>query len=74
MYWEKPGPHNTENTVNLAIKRGQELGIRHMVVASCSGDTALKLVNRGFDLTCVTHHIGFAGPGQDEMPPETRQE
>jgi len=74
MYWEKPGPQNTVNTINLAIKRGKELGIRHVVVASCTGDTALKLANQGFDLTCVTHHVGFSGPGQDEMPAETRQE
>ncbi len=73
MYWEKPGPANTENTINLAIKRGQELGLKHIVVASCSGDTALKLVDRGFDLTCVTHHVGFSGPGQDEMSKEIRQ-
>ncbi|MGI6550667.1 MAG: pyruvate kinase alpha/beta domain-containing protein [Syntrophomonadales bacterium] len=74
MFWEKSGPENTENTINLAIKRGQELGLRHIVVASCSGDTARKLIDRGFDLTCVTHHVGFSGPGQDEMPAETRQE
>jgi len=74
MYWEKPGPENTGNTIDLAIKRGRELGLKHVVVASCTGDTALKVVNQGFDVTCVTHHVGFAGPGEDEMPMETRQE
>lgn len=74
MYWDKPGPQNTTDTINLAIKRGQELGLRHLVVASCTGDTARRLVDRGFDLTCVTHHVGFSGPGQDEMRAETRQE
>ncbi len=74
MYWEKPGPQNTENTIDLALKRGRELGLKPVVVASCSGDTALKVVNQGFDVTCVTHHVGFAGPGEDEMPMEARQE
>lgn len=73
MYWDKPGPQNTMNTIKLAVARGQELGIKHVVVASCSGDTALTLVDQGFDITCVTHHVGFSGPGQDEMPPEARQ-
>ncbi len=73
MYWDKPGPQNTMDTINLAVTRGHELGIKHMVVASCSGTTALELVNQGFEITCVTHHVGFAEPGQDEMSPENRQ-
>lgn len=72
MYWERQGPVNTANTVELAVKRAHELQIGHLVVASCSGDTAELCVNHGLEVVCVTHHVGFAGPGADEMPPEMR--
>ncbi|MGS0765191.1 pyruvate kinase alpha/beta domain-containing protein [Syntrophomonas curvata] len=73
MFWEKPGPQNTDATLQAAVKRAGELGLRHLVVASCSGSTALKLPDSGLDIVCVTHHVGFAGPGQDEMPEQNRQ-
>ncbi|MDN5364507.1 MAG: uncharacterized protein PWQ91_1569 [Eubacteriales bacterium] len=74
MYFTEKGPANTDRTISLALKRAEELDIRHIVVASSSGETARKLVGSGFNIVCVTHHVGFAGPGQDEMSPEVRQE
>jgi hypothetical protein len=74
MYWEKPGDSNTDKTLRAAVKRANELGIRHIVVASCSGKSALQLADQGLDVTCVTHQIGFASPGEDEMDAVTRQE
>lgn len=74
MYWERAGAENTDKTLELAVKRARELGIKHLVVASCTGSTALKLLNSGLQIICVTHHVGFAGPGEDEMPEDTRQE
>lgn len=74
MYWEKPGAQNTEATLELAVQRAQKLGIDYIVIASCSGDTALKLIGKGLQVVCVTHHIGFSGPGQDEMPEHIRQQ
>lgn len=73
MSWDQPGAQNTETTLELAMKRAQELRIKHLVVASCSGDTARRLIGQGFDVTCVTHHVGFAAPGEDEMSADTRQ-
>ncbi|NLV16646.1 MAG: hypothetical protein GXY50_05505 [Syntrophomonadaceae bacterium] len=73
MYWDKAGEENTDQTIEAAMKRARELKIRHIVVASCSGASALKMAGKGFDLTCVTHHVGFAGPGVDEMSEEMRQ-
>lgn len=68
------GPANTDEVVELALKRAHELGIKHVVVASNSGATARHFVGRGFQLVCVTHHVGFKGPGVDEMEPQVRQE
>ncbi|MFZ5590453.1 MAG: pyruvate kinase alpha/beta domain-containing protein [Bacillota bacterium] len=74
MYFDHKGPSNTGQTIELAVKRAQELGLSHLVVASCSGETALKCVGRGLNVVCVTHHVGFAGPGVDEMGAEMRHQ
>ncbi|GAW90840.1 pyruvate kinase alpha/beta domain-containing protein [Calderihabitans maritimus] len=74
MYWDKKGIQNTDATVELAVKRAKELGIKHVVVASNTGETAKKFLGHGLEIVCVTHHVGFSEPGIDEMPAETRQE
>ncbi len=74
MYWEKPGKHNTDATVSAAAKRAKELGIKHIVVASNSGETASKFIGKGsYNIVCVTHHVGYAGPGVDEMSAAMRK-
>jgi hypothetical protein len=76
MYWDQAGPGNTESTIQLAIDRAVLLGIRHLVVASCSGETIKKILEKNTDLNIigVTHHVGFAGPGVDEMSKNAREE
>jgi hypothetical protein len=73
MYWKDKGPANTAATAKAAIKRAQELGINHIVVASASGSTCEHFLDQGLNLVCVTHHIGFMSPGEDEMSPEVRK-
>jgi hypothetical protein len=74
--WEQAGTGNTEATIQAALERAGELGIRHLVVASCSGDNLRKVLVKNADLNIVgvTHHIGFNGPGEDEMDISTREE
>lgn len=81
--WEKKGPQNTINTLELAYNRGFELGINNIVVASNSGKTIQELSKiissnnsqiDNLNIVCVTHHVGFSKPGHDEMPLETRKE
>lgn len=76
MYWEQAGAVNTEATINLAVERAKELGIGSMVVATCSGETLLKVKNLALDLNVVgvSHHVGFDRPGIDELAAATRQE
>lgn len=74
MYWENKGPQNTESTLTQAVRRGRELGIRQYVVASNTGVTARKLLELGVSVVCVTHHTGYAKPGHQEMPAETREQ
>lgn len=75
MYWDLTGASNTAATAAAALKRARELGIKHIVVASCSGKSAeLFLEHAGeFEIVCVTHQVGFYRPGEDEMAAETRE-
>lgn len=73
MHWAEKGPRNTKDTVEAALKRATDLGIRYIVVASNSGATAELLSGTGPEVVCVTHHVGFTGPGEDEMEPKMRR-
>jgi uncharacterized protein len=70
-YFDKAGPQNTDDTIRLAVKRAKELGIRHVVVASVSGETGVKTARAfkgaGVKVIVVGHHVGFSQPGVREM-------
>jgi hypothetical protein len=74
-YFEAPGPANTADAIRFAIARAQELGIKKIVVASTSGDTAIKCFNAlrgtGLRLVVVTHVVGFSKPGEWEFDEKT---
>jgi len=76
VYWNQAGPANTEETIQLALERAAELGVRHVVVASCSGANIKKVLEKSteFNIVGVTHHVGFGGSGVDEMSGSTREE
>ncbi len=73
IYWPEKGKGNTEATVDAVINRAKELEIKHIVVASNSGATAKLFTGKGLEVVCVTHHVGFKEPGEDEMEPEMRK-
>ncbi|ACA60619.1 pyruvate kinase alpha/beta domain-containing protein [Candidatus Desulforudis audaxviator] len=72
MHWPTKGPANTDATIRAAVARARELSISRIIVASHRGQTAEKLLESGLEIVCVTHQVGFARPGEDEMPPEMR--
>ena len=45
-YFQKKGPSNTSNTLDIALECCREKDIKKIVVASSSGETALKLRER----------------------------
>lgn len=67
FYFGKPGPQNTEKTIELAKERAKELGIKYIVVASTYGGTAMKVINsfREMDMNIVVVTIceGFKKEG-----------
>jgi hypothetical protein len=75
-YWDKPGKENTESTIDAALKRAEELGIKDFVVASCVGYTTKLLCSKGKDINIVsvTHQAGFRDPGKCEMSKEIEEE
>lgn len=75
MYFEQPGKENTAAVCQLVLETAKKRGIRNIVVSSNTGYTMGYLIdNKGLNLVCVTHQIGFRKPGQDEMGSEKRSE
>jgi hypothetical protein len=74
VYFEKPGPQNTEETLKLAKERADELGIRNIIVASTTGYTGVKAskVFKGYNLIVVSHVTGFRKPDYQEFLPKNR--
>lgn len=74
-YFEQPGPGNTAETLRLARRRADELGIRQVLVATTSGATAALAAEtfKGCHVVAVTHATGFAGKDVQELTAEHRK-
>ena len=74
VYFEKPGSHNTDETLRLAKERADELGVRNVAVASSTGATGVKAseIFRDKTLIIVTHVTGFHEPNVQRLTPENR--
>ncbi len=71
-YFEKEGKENTDELIQLVKERLEEKDIKYVVIASVSGESALKLADAVSDVTIinVTHHAGFKTPNELEITPE----
>jgi hypothetical protein len=61
----------TRATLRTAMERARKLNIRHVVVASTTGRTALeltKMLPANIEAVCVTHHAWFREFGKNELP------
>lgn len=58
VYFDRPGVQNTETVISAVRERLREGDIKHVVVASISGETALKLARAlegmGIQVVCVS--------------------
>ena len=74
VYFDKPGPANTDRTLEIAESRARELGIRTMIVSTTEGDSGAKAVKRfkGLETVAVTHSTGFKEPNLQRLTPENR--
>jgi len=75
VYFDKPGKDNTEAVFEIAKQRAQELGIKTMIVASTTGETAVRAVDalKGYKVVIVSHVTGSREPNINPMPDEARR-
>lgn len=73
MYFPKPGPACTEQTIQIALVEAAKRGIRDIVVASTRGGTAMMLREFDGNVVSVTHAYGYAEKGQCELAQEMRE-
>jgi hypothetical protein len=64
VYFEKPGPSNTEQTLDLAIAEARARGLTRILLASTRGVTAQlaahKVAHTDISLIVVPHQFGFS--------------
>ena len=67
----------TEQTLRIATKRADELGIRHIVLPSSTGATVLRLVDivdmDRTSIVSVTLHAGYSKGDDVELPHATQE-
>jgi len=72
LYFEKPGSQNTDRVVQVVKERVREGDVKHVVVASISGKTALKfaqeLKDTGVSVVCVSGYAGWVTQRGVEYP------
>ena len=76
MYFEKPGPENTDAVIKAALETATERGLKHIVAAATVGKSVEKLVKAagpGLTIVAVTHNVGFGEEGKGEFDPAVRE-
>ena len=75
VYFEKAGVENTDAVLALARQRARELGLKTVLVASTSGNTAVRALSalKGLRVIVVAHSAGFLEPNTQEFTEENRK-
>jgi len=75
VYFAEPGKKNTDEVLRLAKLRAAELGIKGILVASTSGDTAVRAMEvfKGARVVAVSHFTGMMEPNTQEFTEENRK-
>jgi len=75
VYFENAGVENIEATLRIVRQRAQELGIKNIVIASNTGNSAIKAMDilDGLRVIVVTHVIGLREPNTQEFAEENRR-
>jgi hypothetical protein len=71
VYFDKPGNENTEETLRLAKRRADQLGIKNIIVASYTGYTGALAseIFKGYNLVVSAGMMGFTEPNVARMDP-----
>ena len=77
-YFEKGGPNNTEEALEIAKKYAEQLGIKDIVLASTTGTTAEKILEvfdvNEYNVVVITHAFYFTGSERRQEFPEDKIE
>ena len=75
VYFEHPGTETTETALQIAKRRAEELGIKQVIVASTTGDTAVRAMGilKGLKVIVVSHVAGMREPNVQEFTEKNRQ-
>ena len=75
FYFDQTGRENTDEVLQIAKQRAEELGIKTILVASTVGDTAVKAVEvfEGMRVIAVSHAAHFREPNTQELTEENRK-
>jgi hypothetical protein len=75
VYFENTGRKNTEEVLRIARQRAEELGIKTILVASTSGDTAVKAIKvfSGLKVIVISHVTGYRAPNTQQFTEENRK-
>ena len=70
--------NDTQAVLDRVLRRLDDGDLRHLVVATTSGRTAVQFADAidadTVQLVCVTHHVGFRGGDESELEPEYRSQ
>jgi len=71
-YFDETGDINTNEVLKLAKERFDELGLKHVVIASSFGETAVKALRyfKSHELCIVGSRYGFRTPGEHSFSKE----
>lgn len=75
VYFDKLGRDNTDEVLRITRQRAEELGIKTVLVASTTGNTAVKAMDvlQGLRIIAVTHVSGYRGPNSQEFTEKNRE-
>ncbi len=75
VYFDKEGPGNTDEVLRIAKRRAETLGIKTILLASVTGETAVKAaeVLEGFQIIPVSLVAGRYKPDVQEFKEENRK-
>lgn len=77
-HFERPGKQNTGEVFDAVERRMAAGDVRHVIVASNTGETGLKAVERfsakGVEVVVVTSHAGFRKEGEKDLPSDREAE
>ena len=76
-YFQKPGPDNTGQCLEIVKDNIHTYSYRHVIVATTTGDTGVLfaegLRDSKINLVVVTHSYGFKGPNSTELSKEAAE-